>query len=300
MILSGYLCTNVPDAATIIRVQSLGTCSNYVDLTISFPSTTTTTSTAAPTTTTTTTVYVPVTTTTTSTTQAPVTTTTTTTAGGGTTTTTTTSGGGTTTTTTTAGGGTTTTTTTSGGGTTTTTTTAQPVYNPLLAYSATDGPTACSNFNSATNMAIYDTHCSPITTGCYLYTQGNIGNPSFYATDGWYSDGTTYWYFQNGNTGDAGTACPGSSTTTTTTTAAPTTTTTTTANVLCDLGNIVITSMDGVYTSYSYTTCGGTPVSQPSGTGTMGQILESGVCVLSGTFSNSNGSVQLNPTGSCA
>jgi hypothetical protein len=77
-LVSGYTSTLVPNAATMIRVQSVGTCTNYGLFPI-----------------------------------AGVTTTTTTTAGGGgTTTTTTTAGGGTTTTTTTAGGGGTTTTTT--------------------------------------------------------------------------------------------------------------------------------------------------------------------------------------------
>jgi hypothetical protein len=77
-LVSGYTSTLVPNAATMIRVQSVGVCTNYGLFSI-----------------------------------AGVTTTTTTTAGGGgTTTTTTTAGGGTTTTTTTAGGGTTTTTTT--------------------------------------------------------------------------------------------------------------------------------------------------------------------------------------------
>ena len=305
-LMAGYVCTTVPSGATYIRVESTGDCTNHVDIAISFPTTTTTTSTSTSTTTTTTTVAPPITTTTTTstTTAAPVTTTTTTTSGGGTTTTTTTAGGGTTTTTTTSGGGgTTTTTTTPAPGTTTTTTTAQPVYHPLLAYSAVDGATACSNYNSYINMGTYDTHCSPITTGCYLYTNGHIGDPAFYVTDGWYSNGSTYWYFQNGNTGDAGTSCGGGTTTTTTstTTASPTTTTTTTANVLCDQGNIVIIAMDGVYGPYSYRVCStNTLVSQPGGTGTVGQILETGVCVKSGTFSNTGGTVQLNPTGSCA
>lgn len=48
---AGYLSNLVPDGATIIRVQSTGTCTNYIDLAISgapATTTTTTTTTAAP------------------------------------------------------------------------------------------------------------------------------------------------------------------------------------------------------------------------------------------------------------
>ena len=44
-LLSGYSVTTVPDAATSIRVQSTGTCTTYVDLSITTPTTTTTTTT---------------------------------------------------------------------------------------------------------------------------------------------------------------------------------------------------------------------------------------------------------------
>jgi hypothetical protein len=45
-LLTGYTSTSVPDVATIIRVQSTGTCTSYVDLPISgLPATTTTTTT---------------------------------------------------------------------------------------------------------------------------------------------------------------------------------------------------------------------------------------------------------------
>lgn len=130
--LAGYLCTTVPNNATIIRVQSLGTCGNYVDLAISFPATTTTTTTIAPPITTTTTTTANPTTTTTTTGSVPPTTTTTTTGGGG---------GGTTTTTTTSGGGGTTTTTTSTSSSTTTTTTTSAVkvtYTMALVNNALD------------------------------------------------------------------------------------------------------------------------------------------------------------------
>jgi len=45
-LVSGYTSSSVPDLATIIRVQSDGTCTNYIDLTI--VATTTTTTTSAP------------------------------------------------------------------------------------------------------------------------------------------------------------------------------------------------------------------------------------------------------------
>tara|TARA_R100001463_G_scaffold25360_3_gene60157 strand:- start:4276 stop:5544 length:1269 start_codon:yes stop_codon:yes gene_type:complete len=109
-LVAGYTVT-LPMGATVIRVCSVGTCENCIDLPTNCPTTTTTT--VAPTTTTTTTVA----TTTTSTTVAPTTTTTTTAA-----TTTTTTTAATTTTTTTAP----TTTTTTTAATTTTTTTGTP------------------------------------------------------------------------------------------------------------------------------------------------------------------------------
>ena len=112
-LVAGYTVT-LPMGATIIRVCSVGTCENCIDLPTNCPTTTTTT--VAPTTTTTTTVA----TTTTSTTVAPTTTTTTTVAP----TTTTTTTAPTTTTTTTAAP--TTTTTTTAAPTTTTTTTGNP------------------------------------------------------------------------------------------------------------------------------------------------------------------------------
>lgn len=275
-LLAGYTCTTVPGSATIIRVKSLGTCTTYVDIAISFP-TTTTTSTSTSTTTSTTTAAP---TTTTTTTESPITTTTTTTAGGETTTTTTTSGGETTTTTTTSGGETTTTTTTSPGTTTTTTT--------VLA--------GCTEVNFVV-----------MADGAYSYSYTLCGEGSVGPVSGTGTSGETLvsnicidngsFSGSNVQANPIGVCIPA---TTTTTTTAPTTTTTTTANVLCDQGNITIIASDGVYGAYSYTTCSGTEVSQPSGTGTQGQILETGVCVLSGTFSNIGGTVQLNPTGSCA
>lgn len=186
---AGYTSLYVPTGTTSIRVKSVGVCTNYVDIGINVPTTTTTSTTAAPTTTSTTTA-------------APVLTTTTTTAAPVQTTTTTTTyiGPSTTTTTTTYVGPSTTTTTTTAGGTTTTT-----------------------------------------TTG------------------------------------------------------APTTTTTTTASPCTQVTFVVIA--DGSYT-YSYTICEDGPVGPITGTGTAGEILQSGVCILNGSMSLSN--VQANPTGSCS
>lgn len=103
ILVAGYTTTLAPTGTTTVRVLSMGTCSNYVNIPVIGLTTTTTTSTVAPTTTTTTT-YVGPSTTTTTTTGAPGPTTTTTTTpyvGPATTTTTTTSGGGGETTTTT-------------------------------------------------------------------------------------------------------------------------------------------------------------------------------------------------------
>jgi hypothetical protein len=125
-LVSGYTSTVVPNAATIIRVQSVGVCTNFGLFSI-----------------------------------AGVTTTTTTTAGGGgTTTTTTTAGGGTTTTTTTATP-TTTTTTTGAGTTTTTTTTVDPGYEVWNLY-RTEGAEypACST-TPASLVIPYSSNYSP-------------------------------------------------------------------------------------------------------------------------------------------
>jgi hypothetical protein len=86
-LIAGYTTNLIPDAATIVRVQSTNLCTNFIDLTypgVPTTTTTTTTTTAAPTTTsttTTTTTAAPTTTTTTTTTTtaAPTTTTSTTT-----------------------------------------------------------------------------------------------------------------------------------------------------------------------------------------------------------------------------
>jgi hypothetical protein len=198
----------------------------------------TTTTTIAPTTTTTTTVAPTTTTTiagtTTTTTIAPTTTTTTTIAPTTTTTTTiapttTTTGAPTTTTTTTTTGAPTTTTTTVAPTTTTTTpaptttTTTAAFYSFLLNSTSglLTGPAACADYAAFNRATFYASFANgpTIVNGTFLYTNSSLTTP---IPDGYYSDGTTYWFFQNGSTGDNGNPC---NTTTTTTTAAPTTTT---------------------------------------------------------------------------
>jgi hypothetical protein len=44
-LLAGYTTTLAPVGTTIVRVKSTGLCSNYIDITLTFPTTTTTTST---------------------------------------------------------------------------------------------------------------------------------------------------------------------------------------------------------------------------------------------------------------
>jgi hypothetical protein len=171
------------------------------------PSTTTTT-TAAPTTTTTT-----VAPTTTTTTVAPTTTTTTTIAP-------------TTTTTTVAPSPTSTTTTTTTAAPTTTTTTVA-FYSFLLnsTNGLGTGPAACADYASFNRQTYYSSFANgpTIVNGTFLYTDSALTTA---IPDGYRSDGTTYWNFQGGDTGDNGNPC---NTTTTTTTQAPTTTTTTAA-----------------------------------------------------------------------
>jgi hypothetical protein len=58
-LVAGYNLLNVPDNASVIRVQSTGTCTNYLDILLSGATTTTTTSTSTSTTTSTTTSVVP-------------------------------------------------------------------------------------------------------------------------------------------------------------------------------------------------------------------------------------------------
>lgn len=193
-LVNGYVSTYVPLSTSIIRVKSVGVCTNYVDITVIVPTTTTTTTLPPPTTTTTTT-------------PAPITTTTTTTQGGGgetTTTTTTQGGGGTTTTTTTLEPPiTTTTTTTSEPVTTTTTTTAGPVVNSAqFGFGGESSSDACSNYNSYNLVTLY--FQDQLHDGSYLYTDYGLSSP---AAQGWYAKADGAIYVQNGNTNNQKTAC---------------------------------------------------------------------------------------------
>ena len=85
-----------------------------------------------------------------------------------------------------------------------------PTYSYLLAYDASSGANACANHNTYTNMSVKWSLSTSIGSGVYLYNTQNgaeTTNASDYVTDGYYSDGTKYWYFGSGNTGDAGTNC---------------------------------------------------------------------------------------------
>lgn len=212
ILVAGYTSTIVPPGTSAIRVKSMGVCTNYVDITVTVPSTTTTTTTASGTTTSTTTAA-PVGTTTTTTTAAPVPTTTTTTTYVGPATTTTTSTtpippATTTTTTTGGGGGTTTTTTTAAGTTSTTSTTTTSIFvsceewrndtagEVIVTYTPCGSSTPVSGYAVATTSSICAVYGSvTVTSGDPLTLVGSCTAP----------------------------------TTTTTTTPTPTTTTTTTA-----------------------------------------------------------------------
>lgn len=277
-LVAGYTVT-LPMGATVIRVCSVGTCENCIDLPTNCPTTTTTT--VAPTTTTTTTVA----TTTTSTTVAPTTTTTTTAA----TTTTTTTVAPTTTTTTTAA--TTTTTTTAPTTTTTTTGTPEKLSWELTTTTASeidivrmeilvnDVVQVTENITTSTTPktgeimvgtgAVVKLVISNEKNGTHTFQnrallQG-LGSPAVIlsdaqsATDSLVSDVS---FIKGGLTEDlevigniivnTTTTSSTSSTTTTTTTAAPTTTTTTSSAVgVCDLGTITATAPSQTTTTSS-------------------------------------------------
>jgi len=217
ILVAGYTSTIVPPGTSAIRVKSIGICTNYVDITLTVPSTTTTTTTRAATTTTTTTaVGSPTTTTTTTAPVGPTTTTTTTPyVGPATTTTTTTAPVALTTTTTTTtvyvGPATTTTTTTIAATTTTTTTnvfvSCEQWQNDTL-EEATITYTPCGSSTPVSGYALADTSSVCAVYGSITVTSGGaltlVGSCS----------------------------APGPATTTTTTTIAPVGTTTTTTTAL--------------------------------------------------------------------
>ena len=208
ILIAGYTTTLAPTGTTTVRVASLGTCSNYVDIAVVVPTTTTTSTTAAPTTTSTTTAAPGTTTTTTTAAVDPTTTTTTTYVGPPTTTTTTTPyvGPPTTTTTTTAEPTTTTTTTTAAPTTTTTTTTAPPVYYAFsLTAGAIDSSTACADSSPA--LTLYGSNISFLSNATF-YSDSTLLSP-YAGADLYYKNVSNNEYVQISNAGSqtAGGSC---------------------------------------------------------------------------------------------
>ena len=132
---------------------------------------------------------------------------------------------------------TTTTTSTSTTSTSTTTTTGAPIsFN--LAYHASSGPSACSNYPATNTTLRYTYYDATLGNGVQLFTSNTLGTA---VANGYYSNGTNYWLATSGilnsqvsctdpcgfNGGTAVWTAPPTTTTTTTTTttAAPTTTT---------------------------------------------------------------------------
>jgi len=236
ILVAGYTSTIVPPGTSAIRVKSIGICTNYVDITLTVPSTTTTTTTRAATTTTTTTaVGSPTTTTTTTAPVGPTTTTTTTPyVGPATTTTTTTAPVALTTTTTTTtvyvGAATTTTTTTIAATTTTTTTTVfvscEQWQNDTL-EEATITYTPCGSGTPVSGYALADTSSVCAVYGSITVTAG--GPLTLVGACSAPEPATTTTTTTIPATTTTTTTIP--ATTTTTTTIPATTTTTTTALV---------------------------------------------------------------------
>ena len=78
-----------------------------------------------------------------------------------------------------------------------------PPYSYLLNNGGeATGPDACNEYNSSIT-ATYYSNQSSITTGTTLYLSDYVT----VVPDGYYSDGTNYWYFVGGATSDLGTSC---------------------------------------------------------------------------------------------
>jgi hypothetical protein len=83
-----------------------------------------------------------------------------------------------------------------------------PPYSYLLNNGGeATGPDACNEYNSFVR-ATYYSNQSSITTGTTLYLSDYVT----VVPDGYYSNGTNYWYFGGGVTSDLGTSCAGSPT----------------------------------------------------------------------------------------
>jgi len=86
-------------------------------------------------------------------------------------------------------------------------------YSFLLAYDASGGVNACTNYGTYTNMGTKWSTSNSIGSGTYLYnTQlgAQTGDSGEYVSNGFYSNGSTYWDFSGGSTATAGTSCGGS------------------------------------------------------------------------------------------
>jgi len=110
--------------------------------------------------------------------------------------------------------GITTTTTTTAAAGTTTTTTALVCYTIYLKYDSSVGSFACSSSDNPYNIDAYN-----FTSATKIYTYPGGATCSSFASNGYYSDGSVYRYW---NGSSLGTAVSCSATSTTTTTAAPT------------------------------------------------------------------------------
>jgi hypothetical protein len=103
--------------------------------------------------------------------------------------------------------------------TTTTTTTTVAFYSFLLNSTSGlgNGPAACADYAVPNRATFYASSANgpTIQNGTFLYTDSGLTTP---IPNGYYSDGTTYWFFSGGNTGDSGTLCSATTTTTTSTT----------------------------------------------------------------------------------
>lgn len=215
ILIAGYTTTLAPTGTTTVRVASLGTCSNYVDIAVVVPTTTTTSTTAAPTTTSTTTAAPGTTTTTTTAAVDPTTTTTTTYVGPPTTTTTTTSGE---------------------PGTTTTTTTEAPGANSW--YQLTNCDTSSVDYSGMYTTGTFALNDRVIDLTSTIWKITNV----YYTSQG----GSELFIGPTGFTG-----CPGETTTTTTTIEPVTTTTTTTA---AEPGTTTTTTTEAPATTTTSTT----------------------------------------------
>jgi hypothetical protein len=93
--------------------------------------------------------------------------------------------------------------------TTTSTTTRAPFYSFLLNSTSglPTGVSACLDYTVSFNRATFFTSAEngpTIVNGTFLYTSSSLLNS---IPDGYYSDGTNFWNFQNGSTGTDATPC---------------------------------------------------------------------------------------------